>query len=96
MRALSFVSRTYLYLAAHKGHMARLDAISSGVPPEVLIAAAEEWRLQRAAFPELASDDPSRRAEVAAGDEHRRCRATGLAPHDLPHLLIGLTDGRVA
>ena len=47
---------------------AMLEAISSGVPPEVLIAAAEEWRLQRAAFPELASDDPSRRAEVAAGD----------------------------
>ena len=45
-----------------------LEAISSGVPPEVLIAAVEEWRLQRAAFPELASDDPSRRAEVAASD----------------------------
>ncbi|EED31309.1 conserved hypothetical protein [gamma proteobacterium NOR5-3] len=45
-----------------------LDAISSGVPPEVLLAAVEEWRLQRAAFPELASDNPSRRADVAAGD----------------------------
>jgi hypothetical protein len=45
-----------------------LDAISSGVPPEVLIAAAEEWRLLRFAFPELASEDPSRRAELAAGD----------------------------
>lgn len=45
-----------------------LDAISSGVPPEVLIAAAEEWRLQRAAFPELASDNPSRRAQVAQED----------------------------
>ena len=28
-----------------------LDAISSGVPPEVLIAAAEEWRLQRCRLP---------------------------------------------
>ncbi|HNJ98663.1 MAG TPA: hypothetical protein PLV13_11085, partial [Ilumatobacteraceae bacterium] len=45
-----------------------LEAISSGVPPEVLIAAADEWRLQRAAFPELASENPSRRAEVAAAD----------------------------
>lgn len=45
-----------------------LDAISSGVPPEVFIAAVEEWRLQRAAFPEIPSDDPSRRAEVAASD----------------------------
>lgn len=45
-----------------------LDAISSGVPPEVLIAAAEEWRLQRVAFPELASENPSRRADFGAGD----------------------------
>lgn len=48
--------------------VAVLDAISSGVPAEVLIAAAEEWRLQRAAFPELASDAPGRRSEIAAND----------------------------
>lgn len=45
-----------------------LEAISSGVPPEILIAAADEWRLRRASFPELASENPSRRAEVASAD----------------------------
>jgi hypothetical protein len=59
-------------LVAHSGSddqaNAVLDAISSGVPPEVLTAAVEEWRRQRAAFPVHPSDNPSRRAEVASGD----------------------------
>ena len=47
---------------------ALLDAISSGVPTEVLIGAVEKWRLHRVAFPELPSGNPPLRAEVASGD----------------------------
>jgi len=45
-----------------------LDVLDNGVPLAVLTAAGEKWQRQRAAFPGLASDNPLRRAEVAAGD----------------------------
>jgi hypothetical protein len=59
-------------LVAHGGSeeqaTAILDAINSGMPAEVMIAFTEEWRRHCAAFPESASDNPSRRSEVASGD----------------------------